>query len=186
MLSFGAVNLWKLEKADLGHHYRWANNDTLRRLVGGPPRPRNFQDLEAWHQTVQQDPKQEIYSVKSWDAQVLGWLQLFSLDPICGSVEVGVVVDEEHWGRGIGHDALVAAVKYAFEDLRLHRVGAEILAVNLPSKRLFEGLGFRLEGTRREAFFTSGRYLDVECYGLLSREFVLPRPKTVKPEQSTE
>lgn len=178
MLSFGGVNLWKIEQQDLADHYRWANNDNIRRLVGGPPRPRNLAELEAWYKSIIQDPGQEVYSVKSHQAKSLGWIQLSAINHISGSAEVGIVIDEEMWGKGYGHDALVAVIRYAFEDLRLHRLSAEMLTINGPSYRLFTSVGFQAEGKRREAYFTAGRYLDVVELGLLSTEFLEPAPRS--------
>lgn len=178
MLNFGAVNLWKIEQQDLAHHYRWANNDNIRRLVGGAPRPRNVAELEAWYKTVINDERQEVFTIKSARAETLGWAQLFDINFPNGCADVGIVVDEEQWGRGIGHDALTALIQYAFEDLRLNRLGAEVLAINAPSLKLFSRLGFQYEGTKREAYFTTGRHLDVGMFGLLSRDFNEPEPRT--------
>lgn len=177
MINFGSANLWKLEQQDLGNHYRWANNDNLRRLVGGAPRPKSFVDLEIWFKSVQDDPKQEIYSIKSSQADHVGWVQLTDIDFVSGLAQVGILIDEEYWGQGFGHDSLVALIKYAFEDLRLHRLEAQVLAINLPSLNLFERVGFGREGLKRESYYTSGRYLDAVQMGLLSREFRCPRPK---------
>jgi RimJ/RimL family protein N-acetyltransferase len=176
MLTFGALNLWKIEQADLGDHYKWANNDNLRRLVGGPPRPRSSHEVEAWFRSVVNDPAKEVFSLKTPDARLVGWAELSAIDTLNGSANVGIVIDEEEWRRGYGHDALVALIRYAFEDLRLHRLGAEVLAINLPSLALFQKVGFQSEGLRREYYYTSGRFLDVEILGLLSREFTCPRP----------
>lgn len=178
MLSFGGVNLWKIEQQDLADHYRWANNDNIRRLVGGAPRPRNVAEIEAWYKTVLNDSSQEVFTVKSAQAKSMGWAQLSDINSVNGSADVGLVVDEAWWNQGIGHDALAALAQYAFEDLRLHRLSAEILTVNLPSIKLFTRLGFQLEGTKREAYFTAGRHLDVAFFGLLSSEFQEPEPRS--------
>jgi RimJ/RimL family protein N-acetyltransferase len=175
MLSFGAINLWALERQDLGHHYRWANDDKLRRLAGVMPQPRSMAQLEAWYQTLANDPRQEVYSVKSGEAEMLGWVHLHDLDLRNGSASVGVVVDPQHWRKGVGFQALAALAIHAFDDLRLFRLEAEILSMNHPSKALFAKLGFGHEGTRRQSYFTAGRRLDVEQYGLLASEFVWPR-----------
>jgi RimJ/RimL family protein N-acetyltransferase len=175
MLSFGAVNLWSLERQDLGHHYRWANDDTLRRLAGVMPRPRCMAELEAWYASVSADPSQEVYSVKSAQAEMLGWLHLHAIDLRNGTASVGVVIDPEYWRQGVGYQALAALVIHAFDDLRLQRLEAEILAMNHPSKGLFSKLGFVQEGVKRAAYFTAGRRLDIELYGLLASEFVWPR-----------
>lgn len=182
MLSYGAINLWAVEKQDFGQHYRWANNDTIRRLAGAPPKPRCTAELEAWFVDVVKDPTQEVYSVKTCEARMVGWVHLFGIDSRNGCAEVGIVLDEEEWGKGFGHDALVATIRYAFEDLRLHRLQAEVLDINLPSKNLFGALGFQEEGRRRESCYTSGRFLDTVVYGLLSREFHCPPARSQAQE----
>ncbi len=176
MLSFGLVNLWTLERQDLGNHYSWANDDTLRRLSGFPPRPRGLAQLESWYAELVKDASQEVYSIKSSEAVPLGWVHLHDIDLRNGTATLGIVLDSEHWGRGYGHDALTAVVIHAFEDLRIARLEAEILAMNRPSMGLFERLGFVHEGTKRQFYYTAGRRLDVHLYGLLATEFVRPRP----------
>lgn len=175
MLSFGDINLWALERQDLGHHYRWANDDTLRRLAGVIPKPRGMGQLETWFLAVGNDATQEVYSVKNGDAEMLGWVHLHNIDLRNGTATVGVVIDPEQWRRGFGYQALAALAIHAFDDLRLVRLEAEILSLNSPSKALFEKIGFRHEGIRRQGYFTAGRRLDVELYGLLVSEFEWPR-----------
>lgn len=184
MLSFGKVNLWALERQDLGHHYRWANDDTLRRLAGVMPQPRSMAQLDAWYVSLAADPLQEVYSVKSHEAEMLGWVHLHGIDLRNGTASVGVVIDPEFWRRGFAYQALAAVAIHAFDDLRLARLEAEILAMNHPSKALFTKLGFVREGARRAAYFTAGRRLDVEIYGLLAGEFVWPQqPREAESEQ---
>lgn len=182
MLSFGSVNLWALERQDLEHHYRWANDDALRRLAGVSPQPRSMAQLDAWYATVANDKTQDVFSVKSPKAEMLGWVHLHDIDLRNGSASVGLVIEPEQWRQGYGYQALAAVVTYAFEDLRLARLEAEILSMNHPSKALFTKLGFQPEGVRRQSCFTAGRRLDVELYGLLASEFFWP----TAPEPSTE
>lgn len=175
MFNFGEVHLWALERQDLGHHYRWSNDDTLRRLAGIPPEPRSLSQLEGWYASLANDRSQRVYSIKSSDTQMLGWVHLHDLDQRNGTASVGLVIDPEHWRQGFGYEALAAVTIHAFEELRLARLEAEILSMNKPSRALFEKVGFRHEGTKRQGYFTAGRRLDVEVYGLLASEFQWPR-----------
>lgn len=178
MLNFGKINLWKIEKEDLGHHYRWANDNNLRRLLGGPPRPRSFPQLESWYHSLAQDSTREVFSLKTEGAHLVGWAELSELDFRNGHAEVGIVVDEQERRQGYAHDGLVALLNHCFHDLRLHRVGAHVLSINTPSLSLFESLGFKVEGVCREFYFASGRHLDVTILGLLAQEFECPEPKS--------
>ena len=182
MISYGGVNLWKLEQPDLADHNRWANDDTLRRLAGWPPGPRSQAELVAWFNTVISDPAQEVFSLKSFSAEHLGWVHFSEVDLVNGTASVGIALDPRFWGKGFAHDGLAAALKFAFEDLRLHRLEAEIIAINLPSIKLFTRLGFVKEGVKRESYFTRGRHLDVLSFGLLASEYVNPTPVTAEPE----
>lgn len=178
MLNFGEVNLWALERQDLGDHYRWANDDSLRRLAGLPPEPRSMMQLEAWFAQLQNDRGQRVYSVKDSQAQALGWAHLYDIDQRIGSASVGLVIDEQQWRQGYGYQTLAALTIHAFDDLRLVRLESEILSMNRPSRLLFEKIGFRHEGTKRQAQYTAGRRLDVEMYGLLALEFEWPARPT--------
>ncbi len=182
MLSFGSVNLWAAEKLDVGNIYRWANSEDYRRLMAGLQRPQSMPELEGWLAEHLRSDREELYSIKTPDAEMVGLLNLSNIDLRGGCAEVGLMVDSEFWGRGYGHDALVAGILHAFEDKRLHRLQADILSINTPSKNLFERLGFRREGVRREAVFLAGRYLDIEMYGLLAQEFQRPDPYPARPE----
>ena len=178
MLNFGEVNLWALERQDLGDHYRWANDDSLRRLAGFPPEPRSMIQLEAWFAQLQSDPSQLVYSAKDCQARMLGWVHLHDIDRRNGSASVGLVIDEQYWRQGYGYQALAAVTIHAFDDLRLARLESEVLSMNRPSRALFEKIGFCHEGTKRQAQYTAGRRLDVEIYGLLALEFEWPARPT--------
>lgn len=73
--------------------------------------------------------------------------------------------------RGTGGRLGTAALAYAFDVLRLHKVCAEVLAGNAASLRFHEKLGFRREGVLREQHFDGDCYQDVVRYGLLAAEW---------------
>lgn len=80
-----------------------------------------------------------------------------------------------HWlpearGDGYAREAVQRLLAYGFEELGLHRVGAEAPAGDQRAMALLEGLGFAHEGTRREETFADGEYQDTHCYGLLAPE----------------
>jgi RimJ/RimL family protein N-acetyltransferase len=53
----------------------------------------------------------------------------------------------------------------------LNRIGAQIYAFNARSIRLFEGLGFRCEGARRQYVFKDGTFKDEVLYSLLKENW---------------
>ncbi|MCB9877319.1 MAG: GNAT family N-acetyltransferase [Planctomycetes bacterium] len=65
-----------------------------------------------------------------------------------GTGELGYWVARGEQGRGVGRHAVRAAVRVAFDYLRLDGLWAEVLADNVASIRILEGLGFHRIGER--------------------------------------
>ena len=67
--------------------------------------------------------------------------------------------------------AVSALLDYAFYELNLHRIEAEILEYNFASQKLMLAMGMTQEGRRRKCVFRSGMYHDVLVMGLLEEEW---------------
>lgn len=70
----------------------------------------------------------------------------------------GLAADRQ--GRGWMRQTVEAVVRYAFEDLNLHRVMANHLPHNERSARLLESLGFEREGLARDYLRLDGAWRD--------------------------
>jgi RimJ/RimL family protein N-acetyltransferase len=81
---------------------------------------------------------------------------------------IGLWIGEPYQGRGLGTRAIGALVRYAFEELRLHRLDADVFVGNWPSRAAFEKNGFVLEGTLRGCTLKLGVPKDDWCLGLLN------------------
>jgi ribosomal-protein-alanine N-acetyltransferase len=73
---------------------------------------------------------------------------------------LGYKLDHRAVGQGLMQEALAAAIKYAFDDLRLHRIMANYMPVNERSGRLLRRLGFVVEGYARDYLFVAGDWRD--------------------------
>lgn len=73
---------------------------------------------------------------------------------------LGYGVDYREVGKGLMHEALVAAIRYCFEGLNLHRIMANHMPTNVRSARLLRRLGFVPEGYARDYLFIAGQWQD--------------------------
>lgn len=103
--------------------------------------------------------------------KVIGNVGIRKRDMKAYNAELGYELDPREWNNGYASEAAAAMLKFAFEQLRLHRVAARVIANNGNSIRLLEKLGMRQEGRLREEEFFKGRYWDVLVYGLLKDEW---------------
>jgi hypothetical protein len=67
---------------------------------------------------------------------LVGSITLHHLQPIHDSAELGYWLGRPYWGRGYATEAGREVVRYGFEDLGLHRIGASHLGSNLASGKV--------------------------------------------------
>jgi ribosomal-protein-alanine N-acetyltransferase len=82
------------------------------------------------------------------------------------SASIGYAAFAPAVGQGYMTEGLGLVIRYAFEQLRLHRLEADIQPGNAPSIRLVERLGFRREGYAPEMLFIDGAWRDHERWAI--------------------
>jgi RimJ/RimL family protein N-acetyltransferase len=105
------------------------------------------------------------------DDRVVGTCTLAGLTPEHRRAELGFALERRQWGRGYMAEALPAVVGFAFDQLGLHRLEADVDPQNHPSIRALQRLGFRREGYLRERYHLGGEIQDAILYGLLRPEW---------------
>lgn len=85
--------------------------------------------------------------------------------------EIGYALARAHWGHGYMGEALQALPGFAFTDLDLHRLEADIDPRNAASAAALARLGFIQEGLLRERWIVAGEISDSALYGLLRRDW---------------
>jgi len=85
---------------------------------------------------------------------------------------IGYVLSQEYWGRGLMTEAVNAAIRYAFEEIKLDLLSVCHYPFNVRSQKVIEKCGFQYEGTLRLACIRyDGAVLDDVCYSITSGEY---------------
>lgn len=87
----------------------------------------------------------------------------------CGTLGIAIG-DTSRWDGGYGTDTTRVLCRFGFEMINLHRIELTVDAGNARARRVYERVGFRTEGTLREAIYRRGAYVDVIRMGLLEGE----------------
>ena len=104
--------------------------------------------------------------------KTLGTFSLMRIDQNNRVIEVGTVIfSPELRGTRIGTEAQYLLARYVFEKLNYRRYEWKCDALNLPSRRAAERLGFVYEGTFRQAVVYKGRTRDTDWLSMIDKDW---------------
>jgi [ribosomal protein S5]-alanine N-acetyltransferase len=107
--------------------------------------------------------------------ELIGMCALFRIQAESRRAEIGYYLARPHWGHGYNHEALTRIVEYAFNDLDLNRIEADLDPRNLASAKAVRRLGFVDEGLLRERWIVAGEVSDSLLVGLLRSDWEASR-----------
>jgi ribosomal-protein-alanine N-acetyltransferase len=93
------------------------------------------------------------------------------------SATIGYWVDEARAGRGYTPEAVVTILRFAFDELRLHRIEICIIPRNTASRRVVEKLQLRDEGVALRYLEIAGTWEDHIRYAITIEEWASRRPE---------
>ncbi len=128
-------------------------------------------EQEEWYERSGTDQRNKIFMVDDLNGNTVGYVQLRNIDYKNRSVEIGIHLGPEAQGRGYGRDAFLLLMRFAFNEMNMHRVYLQVFDFNDRAIKLYEKLGFREEGRFRDVIFQEGRYYDIVQMSILESEF---------------
>ncbi|WP_263351470.1 GNAT family N-acetyltransferase [Acidicapsa acidisoli] len=106
------------------------------------------------------------------DPTAKGYASLMRMDPANGVIEVGNVMFSPWLQRTpAATEAMYLMARYVFDELGYRRYEWKCNALNLPSRRAAERLGFTFEGIFRQHMVVKGQNRDTAWYAMLDSEW---------------
>lgn len=148
------IYLRALEPEDLEFIYRIENNQNLWQ-VSNTQTPYSKYLIKQYLENAQQD----IYEAKQLrlticlnnEFNAIGLIDLFDFDPKNKRAGIGIVIEKEsNRNNGYGQQALKLIINFAFNDLHLHQLFANIHDKNKSSLQLFHTFGFIEIGLKKD------------------------------------
>lgn len=140
--------------------WRWCRQHTLLNPIGH----------EKWYQSVCQDPKINMFAIRSADNVLVGICGLTDIDRVHSRAEFSLYVSPAAQGMHIGAKALKLLLNHAFMDQNLNVVWGETFEGN-HAYNLFRRVGMKFEGTRRQFYFKGGKYIDAHLVSMTRADF---------------
>lgn len=173
------ITLRAIEEQDLELLHKWANDPITQDGIGETHFPSSMDFHKTWFQNLKNDRLNQRFVVdvseSDSDYRIIGISTIMNIDWRNRHAWHGLVIGEpSHRGKGYGIDAIMATMRYAFEELNLERLDGSMIEYNKLSISTYCGkrLGWKEEGRRRNYFFRKGRFWDQILVGITKQDYM--------------
>jgi RimJ/RimL family protein N-acetyltransferase len=178
MILGDQVRLRAIERADLPFYVKWLNDPEVRQGLT-LYLPLSMAEEEEWFESVlKREPYERPLAIDIQpDPDVDEWIFVggcgfFGFDWQSRVAEIGLHTGvKQYWNKGFGTRITDLICKHGFETLNLNRIWLRVFETNQQAIRVYEKVGFSVEGRYREGQFLDGRYVDVMIMSMLHSEW---------------
>jgi RimJ/RimL family protein N-acetyltransferase len=160
--------------SDAGRVQELAGDEDIAATTLRIPHPYEDGMAEEWIGTLaglwQEDQAATFAITLREDGALAGAIRL-DLERDHERAELGYWIGKPFWNRGYATEAVREILRFAFEDLELHRVQATFLPANPASGKVLIKAGLTREGRLRHYVKKWGKFEDLELYSLLAGEY---------------
>jgi diamine N-acetyltransferase len=175
MITLKGENIYlrALEPNDLEFVYAMENDQSIWEVSNTQTPYSRFlvkQYLENAHQDIYEAKQLRLAICQDEDFPALGLIDLFDFDPQNRRAGIGIVIQSiNDRNKNIGSEALHLMIQYAFHNLNLHQLYANIATDNLASLALFTKFGFQEIGVKKDWTLLNGTFKDEALFQLLNQ-----------------
>lgn len=170
------VLLRPVTESDLDGAYAiWINSQDTDRFTEHAQFPHSREELSEYFERRNRARNDGIWLaiVDKDSGNHVGNIELSEIDWVHRKARFSILVgDQDSRGKGNGFQASKLLLDHAFRKLNLNRVGLGVHEENTVARKLYARLGFKEEGTLRQAFLRDGLYSSMIVMGLLADEFL--------------
>ena len=174
MVEGQLVRLRPLEPGDAEREYRWFNDQEVIGNLSAFRYPVSMGYEERW---LRERPPIDfangmMLAIETKDGVHIGNTGLYEVRAEDRKAGLAITIGEkDEWSKGYGADAVVTLLRFAFQEMNLHRVWLTVVAYNERAIACYKKCGFQEEARLRQDVYRHGRYWDFIEMGILRDEF---------------
>ena len=162
----------EIQDAPLLH--KWANDPEIWSNLGGWNFPYASFSTENWISKINNSSLTgHVFCIGAGDAGLIGTANIINIDWKNRNAFHGMMLgDKNTRGKGFGRDAVMAIMRYAFDELGLMRLDGDMIETNTQSINFYtNSCGWEIEGQKKKWFYRSGKYHDKIVVGITREKY---------------
>jgi ribosomal-protein-alanine N-acetyltransferase len=177
VLSSGPVTLRELRASDAPALFAMLTTEEVSRFISPPPSTvTDFERFIAWTLRQRAAGAYACFAVTlAGSDDAIGIFQLRELEPRFGTAEWGFAIGSTYWGTGVFQTGAELMIRFAFEQVGVHRLEARAAIRNARGNGALRKIGAVQEGMLRKSFLKNGEYLDQVLWTIIDEDWMISR-----------
>jgi len=162
--------LRSMVKSDAALTAKWGSDPEVNKFT--TRKKCSKKEIETWIvEKLAKDRGYKKFVITKKDGEMIGNVGLW-VERKDNYAEFDIIIgNKNEWGKGYGYDAAKTILDYGFGKLGLHHVYLSVYDYNKRAIKLYEKIGFKHEGAKREHIFYNNKYHDCIIMGMLAKEW---------------
>lgn len=172
MLKNAKLQLRKNDISDAENYLRWLKDPEINQFLSSDFASLTLEKEIEYIKNSAEDNSKVKFAICTENGKHIGEIALRGLDSPDNHGNLGIVIGEKDYqNKGYGTEAMKMMLDYGFDELGLHRIELIVHDDNPRAKKVYEKLGFKIEGIKRENIFRNGKYKDSYLMSILEDEW---------------
>lgn len=168
------ISIYPLTEKEIDKKVVWYNDPEIRKYLHYTELF-NVEESLNWLNRIRENATRKEYVIWIEQDQIqmpVGIIGLFELDISNRKAGFYITLGEKKYqGKGIAKEATIIFLRKMFTQFNLHKVYLYTDVDNSPARRLYEKIGFILEGIMRDELYYKKHYISRCYYSILFDEF---------------
>ena len=173
LLTTARLLLRQLSAADTARIFEMRTDPVAMKYLGKPPMQKESEALaliEAIKLNLDNnDGITWAIALKEEPADLIGTIGYWKITKEHYRAEIGYMLMPRYFNKGYMTEAIIKTNEYAFNEMKLHSIEANINPFNAASEAILLKTGFVKEAHFRESFYFNGTFEDSAIYSLIKK-----------------
>lgn len=171
-----SISLFDLSHLNSDEYLSWLHDIEVLKTLNLPEyisKPVRIEDLQKYCECLWASESDIFLALSDVsDNTFIGTSRISRINQYAGTADIGIMIgNRSFWGQGYATEALRMICSYLFAAIRIRKLTAGAMANNHAMLRVFEKLGFVIEGKLRLQDRLDDEYIDHFLLGCLRDEF---------------
>ena len=176
MIKGKLVGLRAVEREDLKIMRDWRNLPEFRKNFREYRELNMEMQIKWFEKFVVEDNDTQMFIIERFkDSKSIGVCGLVYIDWVIKSADISFYIGEKNVyidSLGYADEALILLMKYAFNQLNLHKIWTELYEFDTKKINFYEKYKFKRDAVLRDNCFEDGKYWNAYIYSLIQDEFL--------------